>query len=386
MEKLREEFYQHLENKIIPFWKDLVDKENGGFIGYVDFDLNKDPYADKGSVLHSRILWFFSSAYNLLKNDELPFYANHAYEFLRDKFWDKEKGGFYWMTDYKGKVKDSRKHIYSQAFGIYALSEFYKAVKEKEVLELAKNLYSIIEEKCKDDDGYFEELDENWNPKENRILSEYNILAVRSMNSYLHVLEAYTNLYSIWKDKGLYEKIIWLLKIFKDKIYDSQSKHLKPFFDKDWKPIIDAISYGHDIEASWLMDESAKIVEENLRKEIETLNVELADSVLKEAWEKNSLINEKVRGNVDKSRVWWVQAEGVVGFFNAYQKTKDSKFLEVTISLWNFIKEYLVDKREKGEWFWKLDDNLKPVNMPEVEPWKCAYHNGRMCIEMIKRM
>lgn len=384
---LKEEVYEHLTNKIIPFWQRLMDKENGGYIGYVGFDLKPDYYASKSLILTSRILWFFSASYNQIKESSLLDYASHAYKFLIEKFWDLQNGGFYWMVNYKGDPIEKKKHVYGQAFSIYALSEYYKATKDKQSLDLALSVYKTLEEKCKDEYGYKEEFDQEWIPKENKTLSEYGIICERSMNSLLHILEAYTNLYTVWQDLDLERNLENLVEIFKDKIYDPESNHLRVFFDHKMNPIVDAVSYGHDIEATWLIDEALNFIKNNnLKKEMRDINLKISKKILEEAFQENSLLNEKVRGEINKDRIWWVQAEALVGFLNAYEKSKDLNFYRAIFELWEFIKNFLVDKRTEGEWFWKLDENYIPAPMPVVEPWKCPYHNGRMCLEVIKRL
>ncbi|PMQ01814.1 MAG: N-acylglucosamine 2-epimerase [Dictyoglomus sp. NZ13-RE01] len=385
MEELKREVIEHLNNKIIPFWESLIDKKYGGFIGFVDFDLNRYPYAPKSCVLQTRILWFFSSAYNFKKDESLLEYAEHAYEFVINHIWDKEKEGLFWMVNHDGSSLDTRKHVYAQAFGIYALSEYYSAVKDSKALDLAIKLFEILENKCRDDYAYWEEFERDWTKKENIILGEYNVKPIRSMNSLLHILEAYTNLYKVWKDPFLKERLINIINLFKDKIYNFESNHFEVFLDSNWTPQIPAISYGHDIEGTWLLDLALETIGE-MRSDIDEMNIKIAETVLKEGFEKSSLINEKAGDKIDKSRVWWVQAEALVGFLNAYNKTKDQKFLKAVTNLWDFIKNNLVDKRENSEWFSRLDEHLKPVKLPIVEPWKCPYHNGRMCIEVGRRI
>lgn len=387
MKEFKKEIMDHLKQKIIPFWQNLIDKENGGYYSYMNFDLNIDKFANKGGILNSRILWFFSACYNALKDQTYLYYANHAYEFLKSSFWDEKYGGLYWMVDYKGEVIDETKHVYNQAFGIYALSEYYKATKDKEALELAKRLYFIMEEKAKEKNGYIEEFGRDWSYKKNALLSDHGVIASKTMNTHLHVLEAYTNLYRAWEDERLYKDLVFLINLFMNKIYDSTNGHFKVFCNDEWENIIEAVSYGHDIEATWLLDEAAEVIKDDiLQKKLSKFNLQVAQTVLNEAFENGSLFNEKIENKIDKSRIWWVEAETVVGFLNAYQNSNDEKFLEATQKTWKFIKEYMVDKREGSEWYWKVDDHFKIPSMPIVEPWKCPYHNGRMCLEVSKRI
>lgn len=387
MDKLKQEMYLELKERIFPFWSKLKDEENGGFYGYVDYDLNIDLKALKGSILNSRILWFFSALYNLDSNVKSLEMAKHAYEFLRDHFLDHEYGGLYWMVDYKGEVADARKHTYCQAFGIYGLAQYYKATGDKKALDTAVDLYKMIEDKCKDDRGYLEEFDRQWNIKENYELSEHGVISSRTMNTHLHILEAYTLLYDVWKDDSLKESIKYLLKIFKDRIYSEDGKYLKVFFDDNWNTTIDIKSYGHDIEASWLLDKAVDVLgDDELKIMTKNYTTQIAKNILENIYSQDGIINETVNGVDDKSRVWWVQAESVVGFFNAYQKTNDARFMEASKNIWEYIKRYVIDKRDGGEWHWKVDEKGNPFSMPIVEPWKCPYHNGRMCIEIIERV
>ncbi|WAM36510.1 AGE family epimerase/isomerase [Caldicellulosiruptor acetigenus] len=385
--RFKEDLKSHLEEKIIPFWQSLKDDEFGGYYGYMDFNLNINREAQKGCILNSRILWFFSACYNILKDEKSKELAFHAFEFLKNKFWDKDYEGLFWMVSHKGVPVDVTKHVYVQAFGIYGLSEYYEASGDEEALHLAKRLFEILETKCKRENGYTEQFERNWQEKENRFLSENGVIASKTMNTHLHVLESYTNLYRVLKLDEVYEALEWIVRLFVNKIYKKGTGHFKAFCDDNWNELIRMVSYGHDIEASWLLDEAAKYLkDENLKKQVEDLSLELAEVTLKEGFDGKSLINEMVEDRVDRSKIWWVEAETVVGFFNAYQKSKEEKFLDAAIKTWEFIKEYLVDKRKNSEWLWKVSEDLKALDMPIVEPWKCPYHNGRMCLEIIKRV
>ncbi|PHO06870.1 N-acylglucosamine 2-epimerase [Thermoanaerobacterium thermosaccharolyticum] len=387
MEKIAQEMYKELKDRIFPFWSKLKDEENGGFYGYVDYDLNIDKKALKGSILNSRILWFFSAIYCLDKEEKALELAHHAYKFLRDNILDKENKGLYWMVDHKGEPADTRKHTYSQAFGIYGLAQYYKATGNEEALNIAIDLFNIIERNCRDENGYLEEFDRNWNLKENYELSEHGVISSRTMNTHLHILEAYTLLYDIWKNSNLKKSIIYLLNLFKDKICSEDGKYLKVFFNDNWDTTIDMKSYGHDIEASWLLDRAVDVLcDEGIKNTTKKYTMEIAENILNNIYSPDGIVNETVEGKTDLSRVWWVQAESVVGFFNAYQKANDVRFIEASKNIWEYIKRYVIDKRDGGEWYWKVDENGEPFEMPIVEPWKCPYHNSRMCIEIIERV
>ena len=220
------------------------------------------------------------------------------------------------------------------------------------------------------------------------MLSENEVISDRTMNTHLHVLEAYTLLYEVSKDDKVRERLYYLLDLIKNKIYSTTNHTLKVFFDKNWQETIKMQSYGHDIEGSWLIDRAAEILEDkDLISSTHAYTLKIAENIYKNAYSPLGVINETVNGITDAGRVWWVQAESIVGFYNAYEKTKDSKYLVAAQELWKYIKNFVVDKRENSEWYWKLaEDNSPIIDLPIVEPWKCPYHNGRMCIEIIERM
>ena len=343
--QLKSEVKNHLEMKLLPFWKKLRDKENGGFYGYVDFDLNIDKTAVKGCILHSRILWFFANAAMTLGDKTLLEYADHAYEFIKKCCIDETYGGIYWAVTYDGKIADDIKHTYNQAFAIYALSSYYDASGNKEALELAWKLYELIETRCKDSEGYLEAFDRNFEPVSNEKLSENGVMAEKTMNTLLHVFEAYTELYRVTKDEKVGENLRWILEIFADKVYNPKRHRQEVFFDAHWNTLIDLHSYGHDIETAWLIDRGCEVLgDQALSEKMQAITKDLTAEVYKTAFKDNSLLNECEKGVDDVSRRWWVQAETVVGFLNGYEKAPEHKeYLEAVFGQWDYIKTNLVD-------------------------------------------
>src|SRR5690625_1683799 len=263
MNEFQIEVEKELTEHILPFWMKLKDKQNGGFYGMVDFNLNTHDQADKGGIVTARFLWTFSAAYRVTKNKQYLEHADHLYDFLVNKVYDNEYSGLYWLVDYQGNPKDTRKHVYTQSFGIYALSEYYRATKNESALKLAISLFELIEDKgfSKQSNAYMEEFDRKWNSAPNEMLSENDLLADITMNTHIHVLEAYTNLYKAWPNEKLKARLNRLLDVHYNKIYDQESKFLHVFFDKEWNSLLNIKSFGHDIEASWLMDEAIKTLD-----------------------------------------------------------------------------------------------------------------------------
>ena len=383
-----QEIEEHLKTRLIPFWESLKDQKYGGYYGWLGYDLKLDKEYEKGCILNSRILWFFSSAYELLKEKNLKEDADYAYEFLKNYCIDREYGGVFWSVTYDGKPKDTTKHTYNQAFAIYALSSYYNATGCKDALDIVRGLQLIIEEKMTDAYGYLEAFTRDFQPESNEKLSENGVLAEKTMNTLLHVFEAYTEFYRVTKDPFTGERLRFMMDLFADKVYNRELKRQEVFFDRTWNSLIDLYSYGHDIETSWLMDRGLEVLADPAYTEkLAPITAEIAEAIYEKAYVNHSLMNEAEKGVDDTTRVWWIQAETVVGFINAWQKKPgEKKFLQAAEDVWEYIRKYLVDPREGSEWFWCVEADGTPIHKPIVEPWKCPYHNGRMCMEVIRRM
>lgn len=383
-----EEIRKHLTDCIIPFWKGLRDDENGGYTGYMDYDLKKDEKAVKGCILNSRITWFFANAYMALKDESLLLEARHGYEFMQKFCVDQEKGGVYWSVNYDGTPEDTTKHTYNQAFSIYALSSYYDASKDESALTTAMELFHIIEERCMDEIGYKEAFDREFHEIENDKLSENGVIADKTMNTLLHVFEAYTELYRVSGDGAVKKRLMWILDTIAEKIYNPTLHRQEVFFDREMHSILDLHSYGHDIETAWLIRRGTDVLgDDTYTEKMLPIILDLTGQVYRTAFDGQSLANECEKGVVDENRIWWVQAETLIGFLNGYQlDPTHTEYLEAARSVWRFIREHLIDKRPGSEWFWDVDKEGKSVSgKPIVEPWKCPYHNGRMCLEVIKR-
>ena len=382
-----DEIRNELENHIVPYWEELKDEEFGGFYGFKSYDLALDKKADKGVILHSRILWFFSTCYEVLGDEKYRALAAHAYDYVKKYCVDYDLGGVYWMTTFDGKPADDMKHTYNIAFAVYALSAYFNATGDKEALALAERLFDDIETKTPDEYGCREAFTRDWKLADNEALSENGLHAEKTMNSVLHLIEAYTELYRADKSDRVAAALKKQLSIVENKIYDYDNNALRVFFDGKFDVIGDIHSFGHDIEASWLTDRAVETLgDEELIKKFNALDLRLAENIFNIAIEDGALNNERENDKIDRTRVWWVQAEGVVGFMNAYQHSGDKKYLKAALGIWDYIKDNVVDKREGGEWYSEVSFEGKPHDWKEeTGPWKCPYHNGRMCLEMIKR-
>ena len=378
---------------ILKFWQDhTIDHESGGFYGEVDRSGQPVQSTSKGVVLNARILWTFSSAYNFLKDEAYLQIAHRAYQYLTEYFWDKEHGGLFWSLNHKGELLDGRKQIYAQGFGIYGLSEYFKATKNQESLNYAIELYELIEKYSGDaiHGGYLEALSREWGQMADMRLSAKDANEPKSMNTHLHIIEPYTNLFRIWPDEELGQKMKALIRVFLDKIIDNSTAHFHLFFESDWTVKSNMVSYGHDIEGAWLLHEAAEVLgDRQLLKELQAMSLRMAEVTLREGWAPDgSLLYEKdlSSNHLDEDRHWWVQAEGMIGFMDAWQISGNSLYLEKVHALWAYIRQNLIDQ-ENGEWFLRIDATGMPVlSDPKAGFWKCPYHNTRALMELATRI
>lgn len=377
---------------ILDYWlKYAIDKVNGGFIGKIDNENNVDASAPKGAVLNARILWSFSAAYNQYKNKNYLDTATRAFEYIEKHFFDKEFGGIFWTVDAKGNMLDSKKQIYAQAFCIYGLSEYYIASQTTRALDTALELFNSIEEYSYDAlmKGYLEAFTREWVEPDDFRLSAKDANEKKTMNTHLHIIEAYSNLYKVHPASALKNKIIELLELFDKYFINKKTFHLKLFFDEAWNEKPNVISYGHDIEAAWLLQRCAEIIEEkNWIQIFKQHAIKIADAAA-EGLDNNSGLwyeFEPSHQTITKEKHWWVQAEAIVGFFNAWQLSGDEKYLHYAINNWQFIKQYIIDKIN-GEWFWGIREDYSIMQSEDkISLWKCPYHNTRACLEIINRI
>lgn len=392
MNKMKEEMTEVLQRNILDYWiQNTVDRERGGFFGRIDGYDKVHPDAEKGAILNARILWAFAAAYRVLKKKEYLDVATWARDYILRHFIDQEEGGVYWSLNADGTPRDTKKQIYAIGFTIYGLSEYVRATGDKETLQTAVDLYHTIEQHAFDakNTGYVEALTRDWQPIADMRLSDKDENGSRTMNTHLHVIEPYTNLYRVWPSAELRQSIDTLLGIFADHIYNKETHHLDLFFDDEWQGKRNIQSFGHDIEASWLLHETALVLgDERWLERMEPLVRQIAAAADEGLQPDGSMIYERWtdNGRADRQRQWWVMCENIIGHVNLYQHFGDERALETAQKCWEFVKRNLIDW-DKGEWHWSVDDQ-GTVNRDDDKAgfWKCPYHNSRMCLEIMERL
>jgi len=376
---------KELMENILPFWEGMTDANNTGFYGEADFYGRKNVDAPRGGVLNSRILWTFSAAHRVTGNKRYRQYADLAMDVLYDKFYDTANGGVFWLVDSGGKPLDTKKHIYNQAFAVYALAERYRSAGDGLALRSAINIYETIERYAYDKThgGYIDAKSVEWLDITDTSLSPKDINCAKTMNTNLHIMEAYTNLSRCYNGGDLRERLTEIIEVTLDKIIYA-NKRFNLFFENDFTPITNKVSFGHDIEGSWLLCEAAQATgDAALITRVKKIAVSMANWVLE-----NGI--DKIKGGLpdyenSPTKAWWPQAEAVVGFYNAYEITGDKKFLNAATEMFDYIQRVFIDK-ENGEWHNEVSkDNIPDENLPKADMWKCPYHNGRMCLELIER-
>jgi len=393
LEQLRAEVAQELTSNILPFWINRMTDPAGGYYGRRDGNGNLVDGAEKGLILNARILWTFSQAYRILGKPEYLKAATRAKDYIADHFVDQEFGGAYWSVDSEGKPLDTKKQFYAIAFAVYGLAEYYRAA-GGDALDLAISLYRSIEEHSFDSElnGYIEACTRDWGKIEDMRLSDKDENFAKTMNTHLHILEAYTGLYRVWKDEGLHSQLSNLIRIFLDKIIQPDG-HLGLFFDENWTLHGVMQSFGHDIETSWLLVEAAEVLCESgdpmdrlLYLECLGASRELAAAAT-EGLTSEGMVYEydPASGYRKDDRDWWVQAEAVVGYLNRWQLAGDPADLERSLAEWDYIKRAII--APDGEWYWgRRPDGSVNLADDRAGFWKCPYHNGRMCMEIIARI
>ena len=386
-EQLKAEVVDDLVGNLLPWWMENVPDDADGFWGEVRYNGIPVMEADRAGILNARILWTFSSAYRMLGKEEYKALADRAARYYRAHFIDPEYGGSFYQLTADGAPSDPRKVTYCIAFGIYALSEHYRATGDPASLEAAQGLFQAFEDHIYDPEksGYIESFTQDWQRPEPR---PGRPAMTKTMNTHIHVMEGFTNLYRVWPDPVLRDRLFELVHILQTSLYNAQTHHLILYCDDDWNHFNDADSYGHDIETSWLLCETAEVLgDKTLLEQIRKQAVDMCSTALDEGLRTDGALMYEKRGDeYQYFAAWWCQNETVVGCINAWQLTGDKRYLEQAVKTWEFIKQYLID-RENGGWFCNLtDDNQPKLQEMKASTWNCPYHNSRMGYELIARI
>lgn len=388
--QLKQEMAEELDN-ILRFWLEhTVDRKHGGFVGLIRGDMTTVPEAPKGLVLNTRILWTFARAFRHEPKPEYLEMAERALQYLETYFRDPDYPGYFWMVDYKGQPLQTKKQIYGLAFYLYALSELILATGREDLLPLAEEVFEAVELGFDPvHSGYVEACARDWSEDEQEGESIHEQNEKKSMNAHLHVLEAYTNYYRVVQTPKLKERFERLLRDMLDRIVDEENGRFHLYFDGDWTLKSHVTSYGHDIEGSWLLLEAAELFgDPELLERTRNAALKMADAVLANGVDTDGAVmwEGDENGVFDTDKHWWVQAEAVVGFVNAWQMTGDERYWKAAADCWTFTRRHIVDPVH-GEWFSRTDREGNPdSHAPKVNEWKCPYHNGRACFEIIERL
>jgi mannobiose 2-epimerase len=385
----RDEVTRELQS-ILEYWMlSTPDERWGGFIGRIDGHDKPHVEAPKGLVLNARILWAFSAAWRATGQWIYKPVATRAYEYLMAFFLDKEFGGAFWSVTNTGEPLNTRKQIYGQAFALYGFSEYYRAIGDRCVLDQAIGCYRLIEEYGFDHryGGYFEAFDRSWASLEDLRLSEKDANEKKTANTHLHVLEAYTNLYLVWPDRGLRERIRQLLDIFLMQIANKDTGHLGLFFTESWEPRSTIVSYGHDIEAGWLLHEAALVIGDGqMAQRLAQQVLQLAAVVETGLDVDGGLWYEQEEGRLVREKHWWPQAEAMVGYLRAWRISGDVRWWQRSAGVWEFVKQYIRDPHGR-EWYWGVNADHTPMDGEDKAGfWKCPYHNSRACLEIMRTL
>ncbi len=387
-----QEIRRELTENILPFWINHVkDPKHGGFYGALTNNLRVHNRVPRSAILCARILWTYARAYREFGVARYLEMADYAYGYLCDVFRDQTYGGLYWSVNRRGRPVADRKHHYAQAFGIYGLTEYYLATGRGESLLRAREVFALLEEHARDhiNGGYIEGSTRAWGSLKDMRLSHKEINCRKSMNTMLHILEAYSNLLRVWNDARLRQKHGELLTIFQRHIIDKETAHFRLFFDEHWNSLVRDMSPGHDIEGSWLLWEAAELQDgRDLTVQIREDSLRLARAVLRDALEEDGGIRNEInaRGQTSPEKAWWVQAEALVGFYNAFQQTGDRGFFYAAVASWGYIKAFLVD-RTHGDWYKQLRADRRPDrSVFKAGPWSGPYHHARACFEILTRL
>ncbi len=422
-ENILNEFLSSLKDGILKNWYPLVlDEKYSGYFSNISYDWKILSQQEKMIVTQARHVWTLSKVSSFLNEEVFKNQAYHGYTFLKNTMWDNEFGGFYQIRNREGGMSDvegyfDEKRIYGNAYGIFALAALYEITNDDEVLNFGKEVFNWIEDKSADkkENGYFQFLTRQGIPFHKD--SEYKTKAsdavevgYKDQNSSIHLLEAYTELYNVWKSPKLYERLKNILLLIRD-VIATEKGYLNLFFDYKWNPVsfrdaleeirkknyrLDHVSFGHDYETAFLMLEGSHAL--GLENDVMTLKKakQMVDHAIENGWDKSSagffdegyyFEEDGKCGIIKNTKVWWAQAEGLNALL-LFSKIfpEEKRYYELFLQQWDYVKKYLLDN-EYGDWFWgSLEKEPFYKTEPKGSIWKGTYHTGRALMNCIKML
>lgn len=406
-------------DKDLKLWYPRSIDPRGGYHSIFDQDWTLKPYETKGIVQQARMVWTASEVAlrRPEKRAEFEKYAAHGYKFLRDKMYDKKFGGFFWEVKADGTPLSmdlsEMKHLYGESFALYGLANYYRLSKDPEALQLAQDLFYWIDKKAHDakHGGYIEAL-----YRDGRTMTAppadrpdvvkgktRELLGTKSMNTHLHLMESFLELYRVWQDPVLKERLTELLVIMRD-VVPTWPGAMRQFFNDDWTPAATYVSFGHDIENTYLMEEAESVLGNPSLEKTRKVGKALLDHALQFGWDNNFggfFYDGATFGAepADSSKFWWVQAEGLNTLLLIHQLYgKDNpEYYRCFVKQWEFISKHILDAKYGG-WFpltdrdggnpRGLDNRFSQVThgLEKAHLWKTAYHEVRALLNVSDRL
>ncbi len=417
-EKLTNQLENSLISEVLDAWyPKSLDTVYGGFLTNFNYKWEPERQQEKMLVSQSRQVWSTSKLAEFFNNDKFLKYAEHGYSFLREHMWDKKNGGFFLETDRGGNTGlNVNKSTYSNAFAIYALASFYKISKDSSALNLAKKTFFWLDEKAHDSinggyfdllsiDGRLQKLSEQKN--ENR----YNIVPKwKDQNSSIHLLEAFTELYTAWPNKLLRKRLVEMLELIRDVII-TEKGYLTLYLTEGWKPIsfkdsvvavreanysLDHVSFGHDVETAFLLLEASHVLGVGNNEKTLKIAKKLVNHSLQYGWDSENggfyyegyyFIESDTPKIINHDKVWWVQAEGLNSLLMMSKLfPAEDKYYKLFLQQWEYIKNFMIDHNNKGWYINGLDSSPEMKTKPKAFKWKANYHNVRSLLNCIKML
>jgi len=408
---LRKEAYDHLTDELLPFWTSrMKDEKNGGYLTHFDEQGNDTGEDEKSLIAQARCLYTLSSAHRAgYGNGELAELAKHGADFIIDKMWDDEFGGFYWMMDRKGNVKIDEKIIYGHSFAIYSLSEYYLATGDERGIEYARKVFDLIQKYCTDTmyGGYWEMFHRDWTLKGPGSAGGDR----KTLDVHMHLMEAFTTLYEATGEDVHRRKLLEVIDILLNRINHPEYKTGIPQFYKDWTiaPQIkfdiiwgwdrfsedgqkgnatDNTCFGHNAEFAWLLNHALEILKDDKDEYLDLFRIiydHTVDNGIDREYGGVFVEGPHSGGVYDREKEFWQQAEVLIGMLDGVILLNDEKYWDAYKNVHRFVFDKVINK-EVGEWYPLLTRKGEPIWTHMGHSWKINYHTVRAMVQSIKRL